>query len=427
MSNTSQGWSITMHINKGSVGAVVSVSHDGEKSCVTKTPLVNAESNEREQVLIGVATDGAVIQMDANSQAINHHDAFIAESYVPYAYPYFDGDTHWYSYDGDKESGEDQQACPAGGAPMLVVRNTGDSAEVVKMICLGRGHHVVAFSAPTKTDSTVPKLAFVSNLLDGNIVVLGNDPADTEHYLQVVRIIDLCEAEKEKGGQHCTPNNAFPHGMAFSPLTGKIYSLNNGYGSIVVIDPVSLEIGSRLQMKMSSNLLLSTDGRYLIGKGADRKSDPEHVMGRLSVVDVMSGNTEAVIDLPDIYPSTYRFNGDGSKLYVTTAATGKGVQRDNLKMDLLQVYDTSALPAIQLIKEVKVGVADCGRRPLAYTVSTSLASNEGLDRLFIPNPTDGTLTVLDSVTDEVLSTIDIDEGGAKEITFSFWDGELFGS
>ncbi len=422
MSNASQAWHVAMHINKGSAGAVVSVRHDGEKTVVNKIPLVSAQSSEREQVFIGLAADDAVIQMAASSQAIKHVDTFVAESYVPYAYPYFDGDTHWYSYDGDKESGEDRQACPTGGAPMLVVRNNGESAEVVKMICLGRGHHVVAFSAPTKTNAAIPKRAFVSNLLDGNIVVLGNDPADTEHYLQVIKIIDLCEPDREKSGQHCTPNNAFPHGMAFSPLTGKIYSLNNGYASIVVVDPVSLEIDSRLQMKKSSNLLLSGDGRYLIGKGADRKSDPEHVMGRLSVVDVMSGNTETALDLPDIYPSTYRFNRDGSKLYVTTAATGKGAQRENLKIDLLQVYDASALPELKLIKEVKVGLADCGRRPLAYT-----ASNAGPDRLFIPNPTDGTLTVLDGATDEVVETIDIDEGNAKEITFSFWDGELFGS
>ncbi len=422
MGNASQAWRVAMHINKGKTGSVVIVSHDGAKTSVDKIPSINAKSDAREQVFIGAAADGAVIQMDANSQAINHHDAFIAETYVPYGYPHFGGDTHWYSYDGDKETGEDRQACPAGGAPMLVVRNTGDSAEVVKMVCLGRGHHVVAFSAPTEINAAIPRYAFVSNLQDGNIVVLGNDPADAEHYLQVIKIIDLCEPEKEKSGEHCTPNNAFPHGMAFSPLTGKVYSLNNGYASIVVIDPVSLEIDSRLQMKMSSNLLLSHDGRYLIGKGADRKNDPEHVMGRISVVDVMSGNTEASIDLPDIYPSTYRFNRDGSKLYVTTAATGKGVQRDNVKMDLLQVYDTSALPAIKLVKEVKVGVADCGRRPLAY-----MASEQGPDRLFIPNPTDGTLSVLDGATEEVLETIDIDEGDAKEITFSFWDGAITGS
>jgi len=422
MSNASQAWKLSMHINKGKAGALVSVSQDGEKTRVNKIPLVNAESSEREQVFIGLAADDAVIQMDANSQAIKHDETFLAESYVPYAYPHYDGDTHWYSYDGDKESGEDRQACPHGGAPMLVVRNNGESAEIVKMVCLGRGHHVVTFSAPTETSTEIPKYAFVSNLLDGNIVVLGNDPADAEHYLQVIKIIDLCEPDKEKSGEHCTPNNAFPHGMAFSPLTGKVYSLNNGYASIVVIDPVSLEIDSRLQMKKSSNLLLSHDGRYLIGKGADRKTDPEHVIGHISVVDVMSGNTEASFDLPDVYPSTYRFNRDGSKLYVTTAATGKGTQRENIKMDLLQVYDTSALPEIKLLKEVKVGVADCGRRPLAY-----IASNDGPDRLFIPNPTDGTLTVLDGASDEVLETIDIDDGDANEISFSFWDGEVFGS
>ena len=174
-------------------------------------------------------------------------------------------------------------------------------------------------------------------------------------------------------------------------------------------------------MKVSSNLLLSPDGRFLIGKGADRKSDPEHVIGRLSIMDAVNNTLTGTVELPDIYPSVYRFSSDGNKLYVTTAATGKGKQRDNLKLDTLLVYDTSALPAIKLIKEVRVGRADCGRRPIAF-----IDQGEHGVWVFVPNTSDGTLSILDGAADRVLETVTLGKPDLVEINFSFWTGLSYG-
>jgi len=190
---------------------------------------------------------------------------------------------------------------------------------------------------------------------------------------------------------------------------------------VAVIDPLSNSVETSVAMKVSSNLLLSPDGRFLIGKGADRKSDTEHVIGRLSIMDALSNTLTGTVELPDIYPSVYRFSPDGRKLYVTTAATGKGKQKDNLKLDTLLVFDTSALPAIKLIKEVRVGRADCGRRPIAFIDQ----GRHGV-RVFVPNSSDGTLSILDGADDSVLETVKLGKPDLAEINFSFWTGLSYG-
>jgi len=145
------------------------------------------------------------------------------------------------------------------------------------------------------------------------------------------------------------------------------------------------------------------------------------VQGRLTVVDAVSGTVEGMLDLPDLYPSTYRFTPDGTRLYVTSAATGKGVQRDNLKKNVIQVYDTSALPALRLIREITVGHADCSRRPIAF-----VEQNGQVQTVLIPNPTDGSLTLLGGADDEVMDTIKISDGPVGEFSFSLWDGRISG-
>ena len=227
---------------------------------------------------------------------------------------------------------------------------------------------------------------------------------------------------RKKSGDDSIPNNAFPHGKEFSARTGKIYSLNNGYGTVAVIDPVSASIEGRIELKKSSNLLLSPDGRFLISKGADRKSDAGHVLGRLSVIDTDSNSVVTTLDLPDVYPSVYRFSPDGSRLYVTTAATGKGSQRENLDITSLLIYDATVLPELKLIRRVTVGKADCGRRPIAFYAP----SGEPV-RTFIPNPTDGTVTILDGSNDEVLDTVSISDAPISDINFSFWRGDIYGA
>ena len=200
-----------------------------------------------------------------------------------------------------------------------------------------------------------------------------------------------------------------------------IYNLNNGYGSVVVIDPRSNTIEASYKMPVSSNLLLSPNGRFLIGKGVDRKTDPDHLLGRLTVMDATTGEIAANVELADVYPSVYRFNRDGSKLYVSTAATGKGQQKANSKLAALLVFDSSALPALKLVKEVAVGTADCGRRPFAFY------DQDGAQSVLIPNPSDGTLSILDGSSDTVVDTITLNSEPIDEVNFMYWRSALHGA
>jgi len=361
--------------------------------------------------------------MDAVGKEINRHQRLPEDAVATYAYVDPTTATYWMVNDGDKENGVDLLNCGSSGSPVIVVKGLGNSqaAEVIKVICLGRGHHVTVFVAPSEQAPQVPQRVFASNLLDGTISVIGHDPADSATFLKLITTINLSDPRHEDGKREAVPNNAFPHGMVFSPLTGKVYNMNNGYGTVAVIDPLSNSVETSVAMKVSSNLLLSPDGRFLIGKGADRKSDAEHVIGRLSIMDALSNTLTGTVELPDIYPSVYRFSPDGRKLYVTTAATGKGKQKDNLKLDTLLVFDTSALPAIKLIKEVRVGRADCGRRPIAFIDQ----GRHGV-RVFVPNSSDGTLSILDGADDSVLETVKLGKPDLAEINFSFWTGLSYG-
>ena len=424
MSSNSGGWAMICHVDDGEQGTVsILTESDGEfdVQCLAASTH-SGKPADRSPYFLGVNSENQIVMLDRESKLISAQEQIPADAFPAYVYRDPDSNYVWFMTDGDKKTGNDTLNCGEQGSSVTVINgNAAGTPELIKTICVGRGHHVTTFTAPTEKMPNIPKRAFVSNLIDGSITVVGNDSSDNETYLKVMDTINLGESEKEDGGDISTPNNAFPHGKEFSAFTGKIYSLNNGYATVAVIDPVSNEIESRIGLKVSSNLLLSPDGRFLIGKGADRKSNPEHVMGRLTVIDAVQQEVISTHDLQDVYPSAYRFSPDGSKLYVTTASTGKGVQHDNLKMSVLQIYDTSALPAFSLLKEVEVGVADCGRRPIAF------ASDDGeLKRVFIPNPTDGTVTVLDG-DDNVLDTVKVSEGNAKDVNFSFWRGDTHGA
>jgi hypothetical protein len=414
-------WSLVCHSDYGDKGsvAIVSATDNGfeVKQVTMSEPTGNAAAAR--PYLFGIAEDGRAISMDASSKAVSHNDKLPADIFPAYSYLDNTHDRIWFVYDGDKETGNDPVNCADGGSSVTVVnRKTG---EVLKTLCVGRGHHMTAFTHPTSNHPDTPKLAFVSDLLDGTMCIVGNDETKPDEFLKILQVINLCEVEKEDGDEVCVPNNAFPHGILFSQSTGKIYSLNNGYGSIVIIDPTTCEIENRYSLKKCSNLLGSADGQFLVGKGADRKSDAEHVIGKLTVLDANNGETVAHHDINDYYPSVYRFSPDGKKLYLTSASTGKGVQKDNLSNDTVQVYDTSMLPEITLSKTLKVGTAACGRRPIAFAYQDKVISH-----IFVPNPTDGTLSIFNG-NDELLDTITIGEKNCKEVLFSFWGDGIYGA
>lgn len=415
-------WSVVCHLNYGGKGIVSTVRRRDGKSQVMALPteVPSGLPFERRPVFLGVRNTGKAVLLDPHTQRIDESAAIPTDVSPTYAYPYVEREQLWFSNDGDEKSGNDLLHCGDKGSSVTVIDRIG--AKVLKTLCIGRGHHVCTFCAPTATRPDIPLLAFVSNLLDGTLSVIGNDPSDAATYLKVLSTINLLERDKEKDSHTDVPNNAFPHGMVFSPVTGKIYNLNNGYGTVVVIDPVSRTIEQRIGLPGCSNLLLSPDGRFILGKGADRKSDLDHVLGKVAVIDAAQGKVVSEATLRDFYPSTFRFAPDGKKLYVTSAATGKGKQKQNLDIRSIRVFDASALPALVELPAIAVGAADCGRRPLAFT-----GTEDAGITVFFPNPTDGTLTRVSVANNQVLETVRIGDTGSEEVLFSFWNGDVTGS
>ncbi len=408
MRNEPGNWALACHLQYAKGQGVCIVEHAQGVTRVHTVPQAEASTGDAPPVYLGLAADRRLWLLDRGDNAVRAAEALPENALALYAYPEPGSRRSWYTHDGDGEDGNDTFLCGDRGASMTVIEAAaGDGApRALGTVCVGRGHHVPTFPLADA------RHAYVSNLLDGTISVVGNDPGQTD-YLTVTGAINLCEPDKEKTGELSVPNNAFPHGQVYSPVSGRIYGLNNGYGTVAVIDPAADRIEARIDFPGCSNLLLSPDGRYIIGKGADRKRDPAHVLGRLNVLDVVAGELVTVAELKDVYPSTYRFNAEGTRLYVTTAATGKGAQHEALIMDRVLVYDATALPRLELIDELIVGEADCGRRPLAF-----LTEGGATRLIFVPNPSVGTLTIVDGATHRPLETVKVSAMPVEELNFS---------
>jgi len=423
---TADDWSCACHLTIGGAGSVILLQHRGGHTRTVVLPQAPASGLDeaRRPALIGIAPDQSAILLDPVSRRITTQTQLPVDAVPVYAYSDGSTGTYWMVSDGDKETGVDHVSCDGKGAPITVMKSAGNDipSAPLKVICAGRGHHVPVFTQPSAQHPQTPRRAFASNLLEGTITVIGNDPSAEDSYLKVLTTINLCDPAHEQGERDRAPNNAFPHGMAYSTHTGKLYNLNNGYGTVAVIDPLKNIIEKTHKMPVSSNLLLSPNHRFLIGKGVDRKANADHLVGRLSVMDAATGELAATLDLPDVYPSVYRFNADGSKLYVTTAATGKGTQKANAKLNTVLIFDTSTLPRIRLLKEVEIGTADCGRRPFAFFDGAN-----GTRRVLIPNPTDGTLSILDGETGAVVETVSLGAQAIDEVNFLYWRSAVHGA
>lgn len=387
-------------------GSISIIGRDGGRTRVD-TLAVEADTGlaaDLKPIFVGLTEDRRVILLDPQSKQIQLRAGFPADAFPAHIYSDPQSDRDWFMNDGDKETGNDRLNCGDQGSSVTVVEKTASAqAKFLKTVCVGRGHHQAAFTFPSAQAPAVPRRAYISSLKDGTLSAIGNDPADPATYLQVIATINLCETDKEQGmAAPAVPNNAFPHGLAYSPVTGKLYNLNNGYGNVVVIDPASNRIEARFPFKGHSNLFMAPGGRYIIGRGADRKSDPNHVIAKLTVLDVTDNRIVDKLDLPDIYISKYYFNAAGTKLYLTTSSSGSPEQQANIKADALLVLDLTGLPKLRLARELRLGTA---------SGSLTFLDGGGAGALvFSSHGEGGTVAVIDGARDELVETIAVPGG-----------------
>ncbi|KAF0192740.1 MAG: hypothetical protein FD165_510 [Gammaproteobacteria bacterium] len=398
-------FSLAYYSGDRKTGAIAIVRHRNGKTMAQ--PMRSSPGTDREKALkplmIGMTEEQHVILLDPATKAIQCLDEFPVDAFPAHKYPDSGSNRAWYMNDGDKESGNDTLNCADKGSSVTVVENSGSStARYLTTICVGRGHHQASFVYPSRPAPRVPPTAYISNLTDGTITAIGNDPANKATYLRIIATIKLGESGKEELPPGGVPNNSFPHGLVYSPVSGKLYILKNGYGTVSVIDPVSNEIEKTFAFKGHSNLLVTPDGRFIIGRGADRKSDAEHVVATLTVFDVASEQVVDSAKLSDVYISQYYFNADGSKLYLTTSSSGSDAQQANCKSDCLLIFDLTVLPKIKLLKELDLG-APAGS--LAF-----LNKNGKTQLVFSSNSAEGAVAVIDGASDTLRQKISVADG-----------------
>jgi DNA-binding beta-propeller fold protein YncE len=297
-----------------------------------------------------------------------------------------DGQVMWTMLDGDPTTGLDDISatiahtnppvvidCSAtGGGAVTIIHNAhipsgGLVPEIIGKVCLyAKGHKVTAFSRGTN----IPKRAFVSSEVSGEIAVIDNEPtiagAPNPNYLKLITRIDLCDSTKELDPLTCnpedpnllttafTPNNSTPHGIRFSIASNKVYSIQEDYHTIAEIDPASLNVTRTLDLTGTpyASYGITPDGKYLFLRGVDTVGNPNSLLGKTAIVDLVANPTLPFViipfsDLLNIVPNTFKFAPDSKRLYVlaSNTATGTGTQPGNQLKNILLEFDTTGFPA----------------------------------------------------------------------------------
>lgn len=434
--SSKSGEALVFVSNKGD-GSVSVIKHNHDENKVIETVGVGLNPADivgttHNHIFVNVTDNNIVAVIDPKDNHPSLQKNIAVGNRPIHSYRDPEGTRVWVMNDGDSTNGNDTINCGSSGASVTVIQNHDDGSgdnhdsdnndtnpgEVIASICVGRGHHKAAFSYPSSNLHNTPHRVFISNIKDGTISVIDNDPTSA-NYLKLIATIDLCDPAKESGGCDAdinTRNNSAPHGIDFSPLSGKVYNSNTRYGTIAVIDPITNTIEKSIDVGFVGKAHVSHDGRFLIVMGSDTKKDINHVIGKLTVIDVNDNTIANQIDLQDVYPDSFLFIPDSSKLYVASATQGSGNQLANLKNNIVLVFDTKILPNAVLIKEISVGVAKGGHRAIA-----SHPEHEKVEHIFVPNPSDNTVSIIKVESDTVVETLAVGKDPSSITVFTFKD------
>jgi len=341
-----------------------------------------------------------------------------------------DGEVIWSMNDGDNAGGtttpgDDLINCnnaarvggPVLGGSVTVLHNShlgpgGHPPTVEKTVCiLADGHKVTAFSQPTATNATIPKLAFVSSETGGEIAVIDNAPGSPTLW-QMIGRVDLCNPLKEAIPATCndesgtlltaefTANNSHPHGIRWSKLTGKVYSVQEGYGQIAAIDPITLASTIIFDFAGTpyTSFSITPDGRFLLLRG--QTTIPQAT--KLGVLDlsvtpaVLTDFTIAALD--GTSPGAFKFSPDGKRFYILAGNTAPSTKKDRLF-----AFDSSTLtaatPTLTLLREITLQATG------AHSFDV-LAQGAGEAKyIAVSNSTDNSLSIINTTDNLIKQTV----------------------
>jgi hypothetical protein len=289
---------------------------------------------------------------------------------------------------------------------------------VIKTECLlADGHKVAAFSS-----GSAPKRVFISSTTAGEIAVIDNDPANVATFQKLIDRIDLCDTAKEAtrpipavcndesttgATTPFTVNNSNPHGIRFSKLTEKIYSIQENYRTIVEIDPNPAIPGQwvtntfDLSTTPYTSYGISPDGRFLLLRG-----DTTPATGtKLGVIDLgTAGNPVTNFTIPELVgtsPGSFKFSPDGKRFYILAGNAATATTKDKLF-----AFDSSTLtaatPALTLLRAIPL-VATGGHSfdVLAQPPTGAPVGTPGEARyIVVSNSTDNSVSIINATDNQ---------------------------
>jgi DNA-binding beta-propeller fold protein YncE len=424
--NNTTSKSLTSVALKGDSGNAVLGSIDAAE--FENVALGDMQFTEGEWVFVNLAGANKVATIDPLTNAQPVHEVNLAAGTRPvhmYRDPN-DGEVVWIMNDGDNAGGtptpgDDLVNCnnparvggPVLGGSVTAVHNShlgpgGTAPFLLGTTCLlADGHKVAAFSSGVG----LPKRVFVSSEDAGEISVIDGDESSLT-YRQVIHRIDLCRAAKEGGPcddesatpstTAFTPNNSAPHGIRWSKLTKKIYSIQEGYGEIAEIDPVTFSVTPILDLTglPYTAFGISPDGRFLLLRG--QTTAPQATkLGVLDLSVTPAVRTDFTIaDLNGTAPGSFKFSPDGNRLYILAANSALATVT---KKDKLFAFDSSTLTAtpaaLTLLREISL-------------VSTGAHSFDVLAQgagaatfIAVSNSTDNSLSVINATDNLIKQTV----------------------
>jgi hypothetical protein len=341
-----------------------------------------------------------------------------------------DGEVIWVGNDGDNAAGtttpgDDLINCnnparvggPVTGSSVTILHNShlgpgGTPPTVEKSECiLADGHKVMAFPRPTATNGAIPRRVFVSSETSGEIAVIDNEPGSPTKWKLIGRV-DLCNPLKETIPATCddesatslttpfTANNSHPHGIRWSKLTGKVYSIQEGYGQIAEIDPITLASTIIIDLAGTpyTSYGITPDGRFLLLRG--QTAIPQATkLGVLDLSVTPAVRTDYTIPALDgTSPGAFKFSPDGNRFYILAGNTAPSTKKDRLF-----AFDSSTLtaatPALTLLREITLVATG------AHSFDV-LAQGAGEAKFIaVSNSTDNSLSIINATDNLIKQTV----------------------
>ena len=390
--------------------------------------LGDMQFSEGEWVFLNLGAANKTATIDPLTGAVPIHETNLPAGTRPvhmYRDP-TDGEVIWVGNDGDNAGGtttpgDDLINCnnPAriGGAvtgsSVTILHNShlgpgGNPPTVEKTLCLlASGHKVAAFPQPTATNAAIPRRVFVSSEIGGEIAVIDNEPASPTKW-QMIGRVDLCNPLKETcNDESATPlttaftaNDSHPHGIRWSKLTGKVYSIQEGYGQIAEIDPITLASTIIIDLAGTpyTSYGITPNGRFLLLRG--QTTAPQATkLGVLDLSVTPAVRTDFTIpELDGTVPGSFKFSPDGKRFYILAGNTGAATKKDRLFAFNSSTL-TAAVPSLTLLREI-VLVATGGH---SFDV---LAQGAGEAKyIAVSNSTDNSLSIINATDNLIKQTV----------------------